>query len=105
MLSWSKLSALIRKYPLPLILILLIIPSVYTVPHVLMVPENPSAKYAIACALGSHATTKNFENIVKYIGRLPGEFSILTVKGMNPEVMDCKAFGTWARENEDILLG
>lgn len=44
MLSWSKLSALIRKYPLPLILILLIIPSVYTVPHVLMVPENPSGE-------------------------------------------------------------
>ena len=70
-----------------------------------MVPENPSAKYAIACSLGGHATSKNFENIAKYIGRLPGEFSILTVKGMNPEVMDCKAFGQWAMDNEDILLG
>ena len=40
----NKLSVFIRKYPLVIILVLLILPSSITVPHVLMTPDNPSGE-------------------------------------------------------------
>ena len=43
-LDANKLSVFIRKYPLAIILVLLILPSSITVPHVLMTPENPSGE-------------------------------------------------------------
>ena len=40
----NKISKLIRRNPLILILILLILPSWHTVPHVLLTPENPKGE-------------------------------------------------------------
>jgi len=72
------------------------------------IPENPSAKYAIACSLAQYATNKNFENVLEYMSRLDPEFltlCVLEARKKTPELSNTKAFGAWAVENSDILLG
>ena len=72
------------------------------------VPENPSAKYAIACSLAKYSKPETFDNIVQYMGRLEAEFSTLTVMEaikMSPELTETKAFTDWSMQNSDVLLG
>jgi hypothetical protein len=72
------------------------------------IPENPSAKYAIACSLAQYADQKNFDNVLKYMSRLDPEFTTLCVMQAwkkTKELEDTKAFSTWAIENSDVLLG
>jgi len=72
------------------------------------VPENPSAKYAIACSLVYYATAENFGSIMQYMSRVGVEFQVIVVKeatASKPELIDTKAFTDFGEKNIDVLLG
>ena len=73
-----------------------------------MIPENPSAKYAIAVGLAHWINVDNMGNVMKYLGRLPSEYavtSIMEARKIKPEIQDTPEFGQWAMDNVDIVLG
>jgi hypothetical protein len=73
-----------------------------------MVPEHPSAQYAIAVALSHWMNLENIGNVMKYLARMPSEYavtSILEARKIKPEIADTEEFGEWATENVDIILG
>jgi hypothetical protein len=73
-----------------------------------MVPEHPSAQYAIAVALSHWMSLENIGNVMKYLARMPSEYavtSILEARKIKPEIADTEEFGEWATENVDIILG
>ena len=45
-MSQTKISKLITRYPILVILILLVLPTWHTIPHVLLTPENPEGEIA-----------------------------------------------------------
>jgi len=72
------------------------------------VPENPSAKYAIACSLVYYATEENFGSIMQYMSRVGVEFQVIVVKeatASKPELIETKAFTDFGEKNIDVLLG
>jgi hypothetical protein len=72
------------------------------------VPENPSAKYAIACSLVYYATPENFGSIMQYMSRVGVEFQVIVVKeatASKPELIETKAFTDFGEKNIDVLLG
>ena len=77
-------------------------------PKKTMVPEHPSAQYAIAVSLAHWMTPDNMVNVMEYLKRMPAEYSvtsILEARKIKPEIAETEAFGTWAMENVDIVLG
>jgi hypothetical protein len=44
------------------------------------VPENAAAQYAVASALAHCSTDTNFDRTCTYIGHMPTEFSVLSVR-------------------------
>ena len=77
-------------------------------PKKTMVPEHPSAQYAIAVSLAHWMTPDNMVNVMEYLKRLPAEYSvtsILEARKIKPEIAETETFSTWAMENVDIVLG
>ena len=69
--------------------------------------ERLGLRFAIAVALARAATRANFENCLTYAGRLPREQAIVMVVDAvkrDPELMNTKAFVTWAKANQDVTL-
>jgi len=76
-------------------------------PEKAKVPTEPNIVYAICAGIARKATSENMENIVKYAGRIPPEFSVLLVRdsvNFNEEVVETEAFINWASDNEDVLV-
>jgi hypothetical protein len=77
-------------------------------PKKTMVPENPSAQYAIAVSLAHWMTPDNMVNVMEYLKRLPAEYAVTAVleaRKIKPEIQETEAFQTWAMDNVDIVLG
>jgi len=77
-------------------------------PKKTMVPEHPSAQYAIAVSLAHWMTPDNMVNVMEYLKRLPAEYSVTSVleaRKIKPEIQETEAFQTWAMDNVDIVLG
>lgn len=63
------------------------------------VPKDGSARYAITGALAHVTTGANFSRAMKYIERLPAEFSVLFVRDVtarDPDICNTKTFIEWA---------
>lgn len=63
------------------------------------VPKDPATQYAIVGALVNRTDADNFGRIMKYIGRLPTEFSVLYIRDAEsacPEIVNSKEFIQWA---------
>lgn len=63
--------------------------------------------YVTVTSLALRATKQNFDNIMKYGGRLDQEYTMLLVTdsiSRNKELMQTKAFSKWAEKNGDILF-
>jgi len=77
--------------------------SVIANPDTADVPSDPMTLYALAGALAERATEDNLANVIKYLGRLPGEFCVLaltlTVKS-KPQLVTTGAFTQWAQTNK-----
>jgi len=72
-------------------------------------PEKPSLKYAMAIAIAYRTGQKNFEQAIRYTGRIGKPFEVLTVKDSlrrSPALAQTQAFARWASDpvNRDISL-
>jgi hypothetical protein len=75
-------------------------------PKKAMVPENPSAQYAIAYSLAYWMKPDNMKNIMAYLDRLPAEYAVTSVteaRKITPEIEDAPEFVEWAVDNLDVL--
>jgi hypothetical protein len=76
-------------------------------PDTVEVPEDPSTLYALSGALVKKAGPQNFTNIIKYVNRMPAEFSVLTVKdavNRDKSLTNTRSFIEWAVEHSDVLI-
>ncbi len=77
-------------------------------PHNARVPDEPSARYAVASALVRRATEKNFARILEYSARLPKEFDVMIFRDALqhcPDLESTKAATEWAIQNSDVYIG
>ena len=75
-------------------------------PQGAQVPDDAATMFAVTAALASRAVPDNMDAICTYIGRVPPEFSVLTIKDTqrrNPQCMMTKAFVQWANKNASLL--
>jgi hypothetical protein len=71
------------------------------------VPTDPATLYAICGAMAFRTTTNNFSAILKYIMRLPSEFSVLYIRdaiARYPKISETKDFIAWASGPGSKLL-
>lgn len=76
-------------------------------PGTASVPEQLDVRYALCGALSHRATEENFENLVKYVKRLPQEFQVLCVRDAvvkDRMLSNHPSFGEWAVENADVMV-
>jgi hypothetical protein len=76
-------------------------------PDTATVPEDAITLYALVGALAHRATVKNISNLVKYLSRLPGEFSVLAMSlacRRDPALANTAAFTSWAVQHQDVLF-
>lgn len=63
------------------------------------VPNDPATLYALCGALANRTTGDNFDRIMKYVSRMPPEFTVLFVKDSirrKPEIQTTPVFIQWA---------
>ena len=75
-------------------------------PKKAMVPENPSAQYAIAYSLAYWMKPDNMKSIMAYLDRLPAEYAVTSVteaRKITPEIEEAPEFVEWAVDNLDVL--
>lgn len=81
--------------------------EIYLNPDTAPVPDRADVLYALMGSLAYGAQPGNFEQTVRYIGRLPNpEFGVLCIKDAahrNPAVTKTKAFTRWASANSELL--
>ena len=76
-------------------------------PETAQVPTDPATMYALSGALSHRATESNFERVIKYVSRMPKEFSVLTVSQAlkrDSELANCNAFVDWSVANQEVLF-
>jgi len=76
-------------------------------PEDVKVPTEPAALYAVTSALVKKTDKKNFANIMKYINRIPADFSMLYIRDLvtcKPEMQNTETFIKWVALHNDILL-
>lgn len=80
--------------------------EIYLNPDKVAVPTKPDVLYALMGSLAHGANKDNFEQTVRYLKRVPKEFSVLCVKDAmlrEPTVKTTKAFTAWALENKQVF--
>lgn len=76
-------------------------------PDTAIVSEEPAVLYALSGALGDKANETNIGAIIQYLGRIPPEISVATLKNVatkNPAVCRTKEFINWASKNANYLI-
>lgn len=71
------------------------------------VPTKPAVLFAVCGALSHKTTEANFDRVMKYIKRLPPEFSVLYVRDVQmlcPEIVHTKEYIRWATDEGAKLL-
>lgn len=73
--------------------------SIVRDPHGAPVPEEPGVQYAVSSALARYATVKNFDSVMDYGERLPGDFqTVLAMEATrrDPALMETAAYTQWS---------
>lgn len=68
-------------------------------PESIEVPNKPNILYALCGALANKVTEVNFGRAMKYVSRMPEEFTVLFVRDAirrKPAIQSCKEFISWA---------
>ena len=76
-------------------------------PETAEIPEEVGVKYAVCSAIATRTSTANFDRAMKYLERMPVEFSTMAIKDCmvkNPEVTNTKAFTKWACDNAHVFV-
>lgn len=71
------------------------------------VPDDAATLYALAGAISTRASSSNFDAVVTYCGRMPPEFSVLTVSmavRRDKSLQQTQAFQKFAISNSDMLF-
>lgn len=71
------------------------------------VPDDPATLYALCGALSQRATETNFDRLVKYLDRLPNEFSVLcisTALKRDESLSNANGFVEWSLKNQEVLF-
>lgn len=73
-----------------------------------IVPKTLDAQYAIAGSLAQHVSEKTLGNMITYLDRMPGEFSVKAIKDAIQlkagEFITHPAFQRWAHEKRELLF-
>jgi len=82
--------------------------EIYLNPDTTPVPGKDKADvlYALMGSLAHGATKANFEQTVRYLNRVPAEFSVLCVKdaiSRNKDLKRAKAFTQWALDHAEVF--
>lgn len=83
------------------------IQQVLTDPMNCALPEAPAVRYLMTGMLVGNATLDNADTIVKYVSRMPKEFSMIFVKllwGKGDKFIDLKGVSNMLNEVADILM-
>jgi hypothetical protein len=81
--------------------------SVLMNPDAATVPSENVVLYALCGALAHRASDKNMDKFVKYLGRVPGEFSVLAMSlaaRRDPSITQTQAFVNWSVDHQDLLF-
>ena len=80
---------------------------VLTDPDRANVPDDMATLYALSGALSSYVDHKTFGNMLKFLDRVPPEFSVLTMSYTireKPELAEHEAFAPWSLEHQDLMF-
>lgn len=83
------------------------IPAILADPDNSPVPTEPSVLFAVVGALVARAERQNFNSILRYARRLPGEFQVLLVTDATahkPQLAHLPEFTQWALEHQDLQI-
>lgn len=75
-------------------------------PNSAKVPTTPDCQYAIAGLLASNSDTTTLNAIMTYIGRIPTEFQVLTLKDVlrrKPDLINHEKMQKWVEDNADAV--
>lgn len=75
-------------------------------PGTASVPTKQDVLYALTGALMAKCDSKNFDDIMKFVKRIPAEFQVAFIKDVaqrDRAVIATKAFTEWTEHNQDIL--
>ena len=81
--------------------------SILLTPDTANVPEDPATLYALSGALANRASSGNIDRMVKYLNRLPKEFSVLTMSSAlrrDASLSSSQAFVQWSLNAQDVLF-
>jgi AAA domain (dynein-related subfamily) len=70
------------------------------------VPAKPAALFAVSTGLARKATPANLERVTRYLGRIPKEFEVLSMRDalrLDKKITCCPAFVAWAAKNAEVL--
>ena len=82
------------------------IPDIIAAPSSTPVPLDPSAKFALACALARAADVRTLDSVIVYLDRMGVEFSILAMTqaiARAPELLQTSAHVQWAIRHQTSL--
>ena len=71
------------------------------------VPSDPATLYALSGSLAERASEGNMDRLCTYLGRMPPEFSVLTMSyacRRKPILASTQAFTQWAVRHQDVLF-
>lgn len=80
------------------------IDNIFMNPDTAMLPEEPSACFAVAIAISRRITVDNIESGFCYLNRMPLEYNVLAVKhtlGRDQSLSATTAYVNWATANEN----
>ncbi|PRY38507.1 dynein-related subfamily AAA family protein [Spirosoma oryzae] len=83
---------------------------IMTHPDEVAVPDEAMTQFALSGALIDRATKDTIDNILRFIGRLPKDIEVMTMKLLDerkPELLSTEspAFLKWVLENAEVTLG
>lgn len=76
-------------------------------PTKIKIPTNPSTLYATSGMMSTKVTLKNFETVMKFMGRMPVEYQTVFMTDATAYVEDLEnhdEFAKWALANNNVIL-
>ena len=76
-------------------------------PTTTKVPDSPSMLYAISGGIAGHVSKDNFDNVMKYVNRMPKEYQVVTVKdclARDRNLVTHKSFTDWTVKNASVFI-
>ncbi len=76
-------------------------------PTTTRIPDQPDQLYAIVGAVAAHGNPTNWNDLMKFVRRMPSEFQVCCIRdgiAKYPELLDEKATNDWIKNNASVLI-